>query len=69
MKDKFDDIAIGLKSGDYVASLDINVFKKWSDKKMSLEECLFHFKRNNGINYDIKLNHFCRWLLSLGYRR
>lgn len=54
-----------LLSGDHLA--DRKVFLLYANGKMKLETCLAHFKKNNNIDVEIRLDHFRDWLWSLGY--
>ena len=51
--------------------LDKAIFTKWMYNKMTTEECISEFRKNNNITERMPIieDEFVEWLGSLGYRR
>lgn len=61
-----------LRKTDNAARRDQTAFTKWDNKKITIEECMELFARNNRLYEDekeaITKEAFVEWLHSLGYR-
>lgn len=70
---KFDLFRFMLKPGIDAAKRDCTYFRKWEEKKITMQQCKYFFKNNNRIprnTYElISDSLFEEWLNSLGYRR
>ena len=61
-----------LKRSEHAIDIDKKIFEQWQLGKISLQECMNTFLKNNDIprkiQKDINEEYFTGWLNSIGYK-